>query len=119
MAEPLENSKPVAERDIVGFDTSGDAPATAEKPQRISIAPVENKVMLDEPVRGKTTVMDPVVDVPTTETKTLQEPAAKDIQAQQTGTAWEDVLAGKVAQVGDIKINNRVLEFANSNPKAM
>jgi hypothetical protein len=119
MAEPQENSKPVAERDIVGFDTSGDAPATAEKPQRISIAPVENKVMLDEPVRGKTTVMDPVVDVPTTETKTLQEPAAKDIQAQQTGAAWEDVLAGKVAQVGDIKINNRVLEFVNSNPKAM
>ena len=119
MAEPQEVSKPVAERDIVGFDTSGDAPATDTKPPRISIAPVENKVMLDEPVSRTTTVIDPVLDVPVTETKTLAPAAAQDVQAQQTGAAWEDVLAGKVEKVGDITINNRVLEFANSNPKAM
>ena len=119
MAEPQENVKPVAERDIVGFDTSGDAPATQDKPPRISIAPVERNVMLDEPVRGETTVMDPVLDVPQTETKTLAPAAAQDIEAQTAGVAWEDVLAGKVEKVGDININSRVLEFANSNPKAM
>ena len=119
MAEPQENVKPVAERDIVGFDKSGDAPATQDKPPRISIAPVERNVMLDEPVRGETTIMDPVVDVPQTETKTLAPAAAQDIEAQTAGVAWEDVLAGKVKKVGDITINNRVLEFANSNPKAM
>jgi len=118
MAEPQEVSKPVAERDIVGFDTSGDAPATTDKPQRISIAPVEKKVMLDEPVVTEMTTDDPVLGVQT-KTKTLAPAAAQDIESQTAGVAWEDVLAGKVEQVGDIKINNRVLEFANRNPKAM
>ena len=117
MAEPQEVSKPVEERDIVGFDTSGDAPATDTKPQRISIAPVERMVELGDAAKTDV-VLDPVVGV-TTKSTTLAPAASKDIQAQQTGSSWEDVLAGKVEQVGDIKINDRVLEFAKTNPKAM
>jgi len=118
MAEPQEVSKPVKERDIVGYETSGDAPATAGKPQRISIAPVERKVMLDEPAKVEVSTEDPVLGVQTT-TTTLEPAAAQDIAAQEAGVAWEDVLAGNVPKLGDLNINERVLDFANKNPEAM
>ncbi len=85
----------------------------------MAIEPKPTPVGLADTVKAETTVQDPVLDVPQTERVTLEEEAQKDIQAQQQGVAWEDVLAGRVQKLGDLNINEKVLNFAKKNPEAM
>ena len=85
----------------------------------MAIEPKPTPVGLADTVKAETTVQDPVLDVPQTERVTLEEEAQKDIQAQQQGVAWEDVLAGRVQKLGDLNINQKVLDYAKKNPQAM
>lgn len=85
----------------------------------MALEPKPVAVGLQDVVKRETTLQDPVVDVPETKTFTLEEPAAKDVEAQQQGVAWDDVLAGNVTQLGDMNINSRVLDYVKTNPEAM
>lgn len=85
----------------------------------MALEPKPTPVGLEEAVKVTTTVQDPVLDVPQTERITLEKEAMQDIEAQQQGIAWEDVLAGKVQKLGDLNINQQVLDYAQKNPKAM
>ena len=70
-----------------------------EEGQVTGSPPVERMVELGDAAKTEV-VLDPVMGVSAKST-TLAPAAAEDIQAQQTGSSWEDVLAGKVEQVGD------------------
>ena len=85
----------------------------------MALEPKPIPVGLEETVKVETTTQDPVVDVPQTERVTLEEKGIQDIAAQQQGVAWEDVLAGRVQKLGDLNINQQVLDYAKKSPEAM
>ena len=118
MAEPQGNL--VVPEDEQGAEDASQLPTqqTSEGDlPRMTIAPMEAGGLKD-PVVVDMSTDDPVTGVQS-ETTSLAPAAEADIAAQQTGSSWEDVLAGKVSKVGDINITPAVLKYAQTNPKAM
>ena len=110
MAEPQGNL--VVPEDEQGAQDASQLPTqqTSEgNVPRLTIAPMEAGGLKD-PVVVDMSTDDPVMGVQT-ETRSLAPAAEADVAAQQTGSSWEDVLAGKVDKVGDINVNQKVLDF--------
>lgn len=76
----------------------------------------------EEAVEEKTGLrQDPVLGVGTEIVKdeTIPEAAREDVQVQQEGIDFRDVLAGNVSKVGSLNVTPKLLEAAKKNPAIM